>query len=273
MATSPSSPPAAPGTKAEPKPPASAGHILSNGHRVYFELHGPEDGPGVVLLHHGLGSLRAWKSQVPALAEAGYRVLAYDRWGYGASDARPALDLPTFEADQVDLARLLDMARLEKACLLGHSDGGTMALYFASTYPERVAALITVAAHVYVEPTKVPGLVAVGQTYAGDSEFREKLQRAHGDKFDCVFRNWYDGWAQPRSLDWDMRPVVRGITCPVLVIQGEQDEHATPRHARDLAACLEHGSLWLIPEVRHMPPQEIPEEFNRRVIEFLERSI
>src|SRR3972149_7650399 len=121
MATSPSPPPATPGTKADPKPPASAGHVLSNGHRVYFELHGPEDGPGVVLLHHGLGSLRAWKSQVPALAEAGYRVLAYDRWGDGASDARPALDLPTFEADQADLAGRFDTARLEEDDLPGRA--------------------------------------------------------------------------------------------------------------------------------------------------------
>jgi pimeloyl-ACP methyl ester carboxylesterase len=221
------------------------------------------------LLHHGLGSMRAWKSQIPALADAGYRVLVYDRWGYGASDPRPALDLPTFEADQTDLARLLDRVGLEKACLIGHSDGGTMALYFASRRPERISALITVAAHIYVQPSMAPSLLAIGEAYAADAEMRETLERAHGVKADRVFHNWYDGWLQPRHLGWDMRPIVRGISCPALVIQGEEDEHAAPQHARDLAECLEHGSLWLIPGVRHMPPQEIPEEFNRRVLEFL----
>jgi len=270
MATSLSSGPAPAAQKPQALPPTAAGHVLSQGHRIYFELYGPDSGPAVVLLHHGLGSLRAWKSQIRAFVRAGYRVLAYDRWGYGASDPRPALDLPTFHADIVDLIELLASASIGKATLLGHSDGGTMALYFASRWPEKVSALVTVAAHIYVEPAMVPGLAAVGQAYASDVELREKLQRAHGEKVDQVFYNWYDGWAQPRHLEWDIRPLLGTITCPALVIQGEEDEHATAQHARDLAAGLRQARLWLIPGARHMPPQEVPEEFNREVLAFLE---
>jgi pimeloyl-ACP methyl ester carboxylesterase len=273
MATSPSRPPTAVTTKAGPRPPQASGRLLSGSHRLAYELHGPPGGRGIVLLHHGLGSMRAWKSQISAFADAGYRVLVYDRWGYGASDSRPALDLPTFEADQIDLARLLDEVGLERACLIGHSDGGTMALYFTARRPERVWALITVAAHIYVEPSKAPSIFDIGEAYATDAEMRKKLERAHGPMADRVFHNWYDGWAQPRHLNWDMRPIVRGISCPALVIQGEDDEHASPQHARDLAECLERGSLWLIPGVRHMAPQEIPEEFNRRSLEFLGASV
>ena len=63
--------------------------MLVNGHNLHVEQYGPENGPAVVLLHHGLGSVQAWKAQTQALVQAGYRVVVYDRWGYGKSDPRP----------------------------------------------------------------------------------------------------------------------------------------------------------------------------------------
>jgi pimeloyl-ACP methyl ester carboxylesterase len=250
-----------------------ARRLLCRGHHVYFEVHGPEGGRAVVLLHHGLGSVRAWKSQIPALVSAGFQVMAYDRWGYGASDPRPSLDLPGFGADLLDLEELLDAAGMARAALIGHSDGGTMALYFASRRPERVWALVTIAAHIYVEPAMTPRMISIGQTYGGDRELREKLERAHGEMTDQVFRNWYEGWFNPRHLEWDMRPLLGQIVCPALVIQGEQDEDASPQHARDLASGLASARLWLVPGARHMVPQEAPEEFNHRVVGFLEESL
>ena len=66
-----------------------------------------------------------------------------------------------------------------------------------------------------------------------------------------------------------MRPLLAGISCPALVIQGEQDEHATPQHARDIAAAIPGAELWLLPGAGHMLPQEAAERFNPRLIEFL----
>jgi pimeloyl-ACP methyl ester carboxylesterase len=226
-----------------------------------------------VLLHHGLGSVRAWKSQIPALAAAGFRVLAYDRWGYGVSDPRPSLDLPAFGADLLDLQELLEAAGMARVALIGHSDGGTMALYFASRWPERVSALVTIAAHIYVEPAMAPSMISIWQAYGDDPELRDKLQRAHGEKTDQVFRNWFGGWVDPRHLAWDMRPLLGRILCPALVIQGEEDEHASPQHARDLAAGLGNATLWLIPGAHHMVPQEVSEDFNHRVIGFLKDAL
>lgn len=257
MATSPSS------------PDTVSGLLEIHGHRVYREVHGPSHAPAVVLLHHGLGSTRAWRSQIPALTQAGYRVFAYDRWGYGRSDPRPALDLPAFETDLSDLDALLSHAAIGRAALIGHSDGGTIALYYAARNPEAVSALVTVAAHIYVEPTMIPGLEGIRHSFETDERFREVLRRTHGEKAESVFLNWYGGWARPEHLGWDIRPLLASVACPTLVVQGELDEHATPQHARDIAAAVRQGRLWLIPGVHHMPPNEIPEEFNRRVTEFL----
>jgi pimeloyl-ACP methyl ester carboxylesterase len=246
--------------------------MLINGHNLNVESHGPPGGPAVVLLHHGLGSIRSWKGNIPALAAAGLRVIAYDRWGYGKSDPRPDLGQPFFQADQADLLSLLMVLQLGQAALVGHSDGGTIAMYFASAHAERVSKLVTVAAHIYVEPKMLPGIEMIRNTYENDPDFQRKFTRQHGEKAGQVFLNWYCGWYKAGNLSWDMRPVLGSITCPALVIQGEQDEHASPQHARDIAAAIPGAGLWLLPGAGHMLPQESAKLFNSRVIKFLGRS-
>ena len=134
--------------------------MLINGHNLNVERNGPENRPCVVLLHHGLGSVKAWRGQMSALVDAGYHVIAYDRWGYGGSDGRPGLDLPTFTTDIDDLHILLEQLGIRRAALVGHSDGGTIALYYAAQYPDEVTCLVTVAAHIYVEARMEPGILA-----------------------------------------------------------------------------------------------------------------
>ncbi len=241
-------------------------------HSLNVEESGPQEGPAVVLLHHGLGSVRAWKEQIPALEGAGFRVLAYDRWGYGKSGSRQKISIPGFEEDLADLKDLLDSRGIHRASLVGHSDGGTIALYHAALHPEQVACLVVVAAHIYVEAKMEPGIQGVYQVYEQDARFREGLRRAHGEKAEAIFKAWYHGWLDEANLSWDMRPALQNITCPVLVVQGMEDEHATPQHARDLAAAIPGAELWLEPAAKHMLPQEQSQEFNRRVIDFLQRA-
>jgi len=244
--------------------------MLVNGHNLHVEHYGSDDGPAVVLLHHGLGSVRAWKEQIPALAEAGYRVVAYDRWGYGGSDIRPALDLPTFTTDLADLYSILEALGIQRAALVGHSDGGTIALYFAAQNPDLVSSVLVVAAHIYVEPKMEGGILGIKQAFESDGRFKTGLRHAHGNKFEGVFHNWFDGWHRQEFLSWDMRPALSQIRCPVLVVQGEYDEHATPQHAKDLTRSIRGAELWLMPSAGHMLPQEHAGSFNSRLLQFLD---
>ena len=263
MATSRSDRPA-------PDLPCESGRHEASGHELYWERCGRASDPAVLFLHHGLGSTRAWKTQLETFARRGWQAVAYDRWGYGRSSSRPALDLPTFAADVQDLSSLTDGLGIGRAALVGHSDGGTTALYFAAQFPPRVTALVTVAAHIYLEPAMAPGMLAIRRIHDHDARFQEGMRRAHGAQAEAVFRNWHDGWLRPERLDWDMRPMLGDVRCPTLVIQGEQDEYASPQHARDLARAVAQGSLWLMPGVGHMAPQDAPESFNPRVLDFLE---
>ena len=243
--------------------------MMINGHEIYYQDHGPAGGQAVVFLHHGLGSTRAWRRQVHPIREAGLRMIAYDRWGYGKSAARPALDIPFFADDQADLLALLERLGVERTALVGHSDGGTIALYFTAAHPERVSRLVTIAAHIYVEPKMEPGMWDIRQTFETDSEFRHRFQRVHGEKYKQVFDNWFTGWAKPEHLAWDMRPILGQIGCPALVIQGMADEHATPQHAQDIAATIPGAELWLVPGASHMLQRQAAKALNLKLLDFL----
>jgi pimeloyl-ACP methyl ester carboxylesterase len=243
-----------------------------NRHNLNVQMHGPEEGLMVMFIHHGLGSLRAWRQQVPAFVQAGYRVVVYDRWGYGDSELRFGLGVPCFDQDVRDILTLLRRFKRNRVFLVGHSDGGTIALLFAATYPEKVIALVAIGAHVYVEPKLFQGIQGVYDSYQQNERFRRALAQIHGDKVDVVFKNWYDGWQELKGQSWDIRPVLNSINCPVLIIQGESDEHATVQHARDLAKEIPGSQLWLVPGEGHMFPQRQPDLFNQGVLEFMHKS-
>lgn len=243
-----------------------------NGHNLAVLDQGPPGGKTVVLLHHGLGAIPAWSAQIPALLEAGYRVVAYDRWGYGGSQARQGLALPGFEPDRADLLDLVSALEIGRFALVGHSDGGTIALYFAADHPAMVACLVTIAAHIYVEPMMEGGIRGVFDAFENDPRFRKGLRRYHGENTNQVFANWYYGWCSPENQDWDMRPHLAGIRCPLLVVQGQEDEHATPEHALDIAAGVPGASVWLVPEADHMLQQRNAEQLNPRLINFLDAN-
>jgi pimeloyl-ACP methyl ester carboxylesterase len=242
--------------------------IEINGHQLNVEDEGGKGQP-LLLLHHGLGSAAAWRKQVPALVKAGFRTIAYDRWGYGKSQSRSGIDMPAFAQDLADLERILDLLELESVGLVGHSDGGTIALYFAAAHPERIQCLVSAAAHVYVEAKMESTLLEVAQQFEQDKRMREGLHRVHGEKYEQTFRNWFEGWMGCECEHWDMRPEIAAITCPTLIVQGRKDEHATAQHAIDIAAAIPNAELWLVDEGRHMLPQESAELFNPRLLKFL----
>ena len=247
--------------------------MLINDHDLNVERHGSASGPAVILLHHGLGSVASWRAQLPELLDTGFQVIVYDRWGYGRSDGRAALSMPHFSEDIADLLAILDSFEIEQTALVGHSDGGTIALLLAAAEPKRITSLVTIAAHIYLEPKMGPGIETLRGKYQHDARFRDGLRRMHGDKVDAVFYGWYDGWTQPEYVNWDIRPCLPQIECPTLVVQGAADEHATAQHAADIAQGVPAAELWMVPGVGHMVPQEAPEVFTPRLLEFLGNTI
>jgi pimeloyl-ACP methyl ester carboxylesterase len=187
-------------------------------------------GPMLVFLHEGLGSIAQWRDFPFAVSLAVHLpAVVYERGGYGNADP---LDGPRsvnylHEEALQSLPEVLRLLQIDDAILIGHSDGGTIALIFAAVWPEKVRGIITEAAHVFVEEVTLAGIrEAVSQYDATD--LREKLLKYHGSNTEAAFQGWSETWLSPAFRDWNIEKYLPGVRCPVLAIQGRDDEYGTP---------------------------------------------
>ena len=204
--------------------------VIAGGHRLEYDaIDGRRaEAPTLILLHEGLGSVAAWREFPAKLADAtGLPVFAYSRRGYGGSaplDAPFGVDYMHREA--AVLAELRDVFGFEDVILVGHSDGASIALIHAGTGEQPVRALVLEAPHVFVEDMTVASIAAAKTAFA-EGGLRQRLARYHGD-VDGAFRGWNDIWLHPQFRAWSIEDLLPDIRCPVLAIQGADDEYGSP---------------------------------------------
>ncbi|MGI9018233.1 MAG: alpha/beta fold hydrolase [Euzebya sp.] len=246
---------------------------VGRGHLEYYEIaarDGQHDLAPLVFLHEGLGSLRLWRTFPADVAHAtGRRALVYSRHGYGASAviSEPhTVDYMHHEA-QVILPEVFDRLGYESPVLIGHSDGASIALIRAAT-STTTAAVVAMAPHVIVEEVALEGIRQTGVEF-GTSALPERLGRYHTDAH-ATFRGWHDIWLSEEFTDWDLRPLLAGVTCPVLAVQGQQDQYATMRQL-DLIAHGVSGEFHRLelPDCRHSPHLDKPLQTVAAVTRFL----
>jgi pimeloyl-ACP methyl ester carboxylesterase len=249
--------------------------LVVDGARLHAErLAAPRggDGPVVVLLHEGLGSVGLWRDFPERLAEAtGLEVLAYDRAGHGASDpAGPGARTPAYFHEQASvLERVLTAADVREAVLFGHSDGGTIALLAAALHPARVRAVVAEAAHVFVEERTLAGIREAERAVAG-GDLLARLARHHADKAASVAAAWSGMWLHPAFRDWNVEAELRRVRCPVLVLQGTEDEYGTEAQVHAIARGVAGPARFaILPGLRHTPHREDPGAVLRLVAEHL----
>jgi len=180
-----------------------------------------------VLLHEGLGSVSMWKDFPDALAAAtGHCVLAYSRYGYGASselDEPRRVDYMHREA-LAALPQLLAGLHIERPVLVGHSDGASIAIIHAGG-GHAVAGLVLLAPHVFVEDTTLKGIAAARRSFE-TTDLADKLARYH-DHPQTMFRGWNDIWLTPEFRGWNIEAYVENIRAPMLLIQSKIDPYGT----------------------------------------------
>ena len=221
--------------------------------------------PWLVFLHEGLGSLSMWRDFPATLANAcGVRGLVYSRPGYGRSTPRPhderwGIDFMHRQAREVLPALLAALGAPSSYSLFGHSDGGSIALIHAGDAPERVRHAIVLAPHIIVETLSVASIAATRETYLG-TDFKDKLARHHGD-VESAFWGWNDVWLDPDFARWSIESLLPRIRCPVLAIQGEDDEYGSMAQIDGIAAALPAGQCRLLklPDCRHSPHRDQPQ--------------
>jgi len=226
--------------------------------------------PVVVFLHEGLGSVAMWKD-FPArfCAAHGLRGLVFSRYGYGRSTPKPpderwSTDFMQRQADEV-LPPFLAALGIERPWLFGHSDGASIALLHAADHS--VAGVVAVAPHIFVEDISVESIEKARVAYE-TTDLRERLARYHDDP-DSAFRGWNDAWLDPAFRDWNIEAELARITCPVLAIQGDDDEYGTLEQIRGIARRLPKTRLLAIPECGHSPHRDQPELLIREAGRFI----
>jgi pimeloyl-ACP methyl ester carboxylesterase len=225
---------------------------------IEYQMWGNKDdrtGPTWVMLHEGLGSVAMWRDFPQQLAEfLQAPVVAYSRHGYGnsAPARRPRAVSYMHDEALIVLPEFLRELGIERPFLFGHSDGGSIALIYASEHP--VQGVIALAPHVFVEELSVQSIAAAKVAYETTS-LRERLGRYHAD-VDGAFWGWNDIWLHPDFRSWNITALLPRIRAPILAIQGKQDEYGTEEQLRSIAERADEVDVSLLPECRHSPHRD-----------------
>ncbi|HEX6024710.1 MAG TPA: alpha/beta hydrolase [Solirubrobacter sp.] len=230
------------------------------------EIPGAE--PALVFLHEGLGSVALWRDFPARVAEAtARRALIYSRAGHGNSDVPTEPRRPDFMHDEAlkVLPPLLAEHGIEAPILVGHSDGGSIALIHASRHP--VTGLVLLAPHVFVEDLSVASIAEARETFE-TTDLRERMARYHRDP-EATFRLWNDIWLAPEFRDWNIEDVLGGITAPTLLIQGEHDQYGTLAQIDAIERGVRGPVTRAVLDCRHAPHLEAPEDTLNAAVTFV----
>ena len=246
-------------------------------HLEYVRLpssHPREGAPAMVFLHEGLGSVAMWRDFPQKVADAtGCEAVVYSRAGYGRSD--PA-KLPRGTRYMHDeglevLPALLAALEIERPILLGHSDGASIALICAGGTDTRLTGLILMAPHVIVEDISVASIAQAGVAWRS-TDLPARLGKYHRD-VDAAFRGWNDIWLHPDFRAWNIEEYVPRVTCPMLAIQGEDDEYGTMAQIDRIVAQARDVDVVKLADCRHSPHKDQPDAVIEAVGVFVARIL
>jgi len=233
----------------------------------------PQQEACLVFLHEGLGSIGQWRDFPRDLARAtGLCALVFDRPGFGGSDPlqKPRDGRYLQREDLGSVSAVLDGCQIADPILIGHSDGGTLALLYAAEFPGRPLGVIAEAAHVFVEELTLAGIRSAQRDFDAGA-LRKGLARYHGGQTESMFNRWVDDWLSPEFGQWSVEERLGAISCPVLVIQGEVDPYGSPAQVESICLRVSGPSQsLLIPGCAHVPHQQAEAEVLEAMSRFIE---
>jgi len=242
------------------------GYLEHDGARIWYAAYGA--GLPVVLLHGGLGHSGNWGYQVPALVRNGYRAVLIDSRGHGRStrDARPF----SYELMASDVLAVMDALHLEKAGLVGWSDGACTALILAGTVPRRIAGVFFFACNMDPSGAKpfeaTPTLNRCFSRHAKDYAQLSATPEHFQDFVEAV------SLMQRTQPNYSAHDLAR-IRVPVAIVQSEGDEFIKREHAEYLAQAIPNAEFVVLDGVSHFAPLQRPEKFNTAMLQFARKVL
>lgn len=232
--------------------------------------------PLMLFLHEGLGSIALWKDYPRRLCEElECRGLVFSRYGYGHSTPRPSEEkwgvdylhrqaqlLPAF-------LQAVKANKADKPWIFGHSDGATIALLFAASFPDSLQGAIALAPHISVEEKTLRGIEQTREAYE-KGNLKQKLARYHADP-DSPFWGWHDAWTSP-DFTFNIEESLSRIRCPLLLIQGHGDEYASMEQVDGIKRRVPHAEVLKLEDCGHVPFLDQPEAVAQAVKRLMETA-
>lgn len=246
---------------------------LRRNRTIYYELiEGHPDKPLLVFLHEGLGCTAMWQGFPKTLChKTGCPGLVYDRQGYGRSSPLVADRTIHYVHDYAlcELPRVLDAVIPGRPYILvGHSDGGSISLIFGAERPPLLKGIVTEAAHVFIEPETLEGIRVADAAF--DRGKFKGLNKYHGDKTRQTFKAWSETWLSERFRYWNIEYLLPSINCPMLVIQGRQDQYGTERQVNAIVnKSSGSAEAFIVESCGHAPHLEKPDVVIEKIAGFV----
>ena len=226
--------------------------------------------PVLVFLHDGLGSVGSMRKFPEQSGQAiGLPSFTFDRLGYGRSDREEEFPADFMGEAADHLERVLDVAGIEDCCLIGHSDGGTVALLHGARYRGRVRAIVTIAAHVRRDEMTYGQVMRHYDMYR-DGKIPDWLERFHGERAKHLLGCWTKVWQRTLYDFWDISSEIATVEAPLFSIQGSEDAYGLPSQLESIGAAVPHARIEMIRGLGHFPQLEEPERVIAMVQRFLE---
>lgn len=226
--------------------------------------------PTLVFLHEGLGSISLWRDfPQRVVAATGCSAVVYSRYGYGNSavlQSAHGVDYMHREAREA-LPELLDKLGIERPVLIGHSDGASIAIIHAGS-GFSVRGVVLLAPHVFVEDISIASIAQANVAFE-TTDLPSKLARHHADATK-TFYGWNDVWLHPDFRSWNIERFLPSIRCPVLAIQGSDDEYGTMAQLEAIGAQV-GGPCELVElaDCKHSPHRDQPEKTLAAITRFV----
>jgi len=232
--------------------------------------------PVVIFLHEGLGSVNQWKDFPEKFIRAcNLPVLLYDRMGYGKSSPREEKrGLDYIHREERLLSLLILRLSLKKYYLLGHSEGGSLALIHAANHPVGLLKVITLSANTEHEPRIIPGIESVREQYEKpNSKLKQALQKYHGTRCDAVFYAWCDTWTATSFQIWNIKVELSRIKVPVLAFHGRNDQYTSLQQIENIRQLVPaKKEIHILDQCSHHPHFDHTEEVLAVILNFNEQN-
>ena len=228
--------------------------------------------PVLVFLHDALGSVEQWKQFPEKLAHAcTCDAFIIERQGSGQSSPlteKRKTDFLHRQAHEV-LPQLLEKLHIKKPILIGHSDGGSIALLYASKF--EVKAVVSIAAHVFLEQITLEGIRA---SMEHKDFLKLKLSKYHGEKTDALIHAWADTWVSDEFANFNIEKELRSINAPTLIIQSEDDNYGTLRQVDSIFNNIQskHEKKFIPKTGGHVLHLSMPDELVGEIKQFIENE-